>query len=94
MKKYKYKREHFESDEAFERFRKRQAKAQLSWLKKYEETNPEHREKRLLRQRLYSRYYNQSNFRQSFAEWLKEQYRIEDMRMTSVGRLRAIFSER
>lgn len=93
MKKYKYKRDHFDNQEQFDNYRKRQAKAQNRWLKKAEELNPERRERRLLKQRLYSRYHHHTDCRQSFAEWLKEVFHIEDIKSVTLERLRRIVSK-
>lgn len=87
MKHYKYKREHFETQEQFDNFRKGRAKAQKKWLKKHELANPEYKERRVLRQRLYSRYYH-SGYKESFAHWLKEVHQIDDMKHISLLALR------
>lgn len=93
MKKYKYKREHFDTQEQFDRYRERQARSQKKWLRKYEELNPEHRERRLLRQRLYSRYHHHTDLRQGFAEWLKKTYDIDDIKSVTAERLKSIVSK-
>ena len=88
MKKYKYKREHFTSQQEYERFKKIKTKAQRRWLEKSESDNPERRERRLLRQRLYSRYYWHTDGRQSFADWLLKEYGIDDIKILSLDELR------
>ena len=90
MKVYKYKREHFETHEQFDRYRKRQTIAQNRWLKKLEKLNPEHRERRILTQRLYSRYHYHTECRQSFTDWLKEIFNIDDIKSVTIERLRVI----
>lgn len=92
-KQYKYKREHFDSQDAFLHFRRRCADAQKKWLRKSEQDNPEKRERRILRQRLYSRYYWHSDGRQTFADWLMEKYSIEDIKEVSMDYLRSCASK-
>lgn len=87
-KKYKYKREHFSTQAEYEHFKIRKNEAQKRWLEKSESESPEKREWRLLRQRLYSRYYWQSDGRQTFAEWLVIEYGIEDIKALSLDDLR------
>ena len=87
-KKYKYKREHFASQQEYEHFKARMNKAQKRWLEKSESFNPEKRERRLLRQRLYSRYYCQKEIRQSFADWLLQECGIVDIKSLSLDELR------
>ncbi len=89
---FKYKREHFGTQEQFDRYRERQARAQKKWLKKLEELNPEHRERRLLKQRLYSRYHHHTDCRQSFADWLREKFHIENIKQVAIERLRTMAS--
>ena len=93
MKKYKYKREHFASQADFDRFRENRTNWAKKWLRKHEEANPEHRERRLLRQCLYSRYHYNTDCRQSFNDWLKEAYGIEDIRAVPIEQLRAKVSK-
>ena len=83
----KYKRDHFDTQEEYDRFRNKHTKWQKSWLDKFEKSNPEHRERRLLRQRLYSRYYH-TDSRLSFKEWLKEIFYIDNIKTISLERLR------
>ena len=92
-KKYKYKREHFATQAEYEHFKNRMTSAQKRWLEKSEQGNPEKRERRILRQRLYSRYYWHPDGRQSFAEWLVEKYGIADIRSVSLDDLRVIASK-
>lgn len=92
-RQYKYKREHFATQAEYEHFKKRMTDAQKKWLKKREDVNPEFRERRLLRQRLYSRYYWRTNGRQSFADWLREKYSICNLRLVSIDDLRALASK-
>ena len=87
-KQYKYKREHFNTQQEYERFKARMNKAQKRWLEKSESASPEKREWRLLRQRLYSRYYWHSDGRQTFAEWLVIEYGIADIKALSLDELR------
>ena len=87
-KKYKYKREHFASQQEYEHFKNRKNEAQKRWLEKSESVNQEKRERRLLRQRLYSRYYWHSDGRQTFAEWLIIEYGIADIKALSLNELR------
>ena len=89
-KKYKYKREHFDTQEQYDRFKSNRSRWQLTWLRKHEEADPEYKERRLLRQRLYSRYYWHGDGRQSFPDWLKEQYDIEDIKAIPLERLREV----
>ena len=79
MRKYKYKREHFETQEEYNRFRYNRTKWQKEWLARSEKENPERRERRLLRQRFYSRYYYHTDCSMSFGQWLLETYGIEDL---------------
>ena len=88
QKKYKYKREHFASQQEYEHFKSRKNEAQKRWLEKSEFGNQWKRERRLLRQRLYSRYYWHSDGRQTFAEWLVIEYGIEDIKALSLDDLR------
>ena len=90
MKKYKYKREHFNTEEEYAHFRKRATAGYKKWLNKHEETHPEYRERRILRQRLYSRYYWHTDGRQSFAQWLLEKYGITDIKEVKIEDLRVI----
>jgi len=92
-KQNKYKREHFDSQDDFLHFRRRCAEAQKKWLQKSEQENPEKRERRILRQRLYSRYYWHSDGRQTFAGWLLEKYSIEDIKQVSLSDLRSCASK-
>ena len=92
-RKDKYKREHFNSNEEYQHFRKRTTRNFRKWLDKHEEENPEHRERRILRQRLYSRYYWHTDGHQRFAEWLNEKYGIEDIRKLSIEDLRVYASK-
>ena len=87
-KKYKYKREHFDTQQEYERFKNRRNRDQKRWLEKSELSNPEKRERRILRQRLYSRYYWHMNGLQSFAEWLSKEYGITDINTISLEDLR------
>ena len=92
-KQYKYKREHFDTQQEYERFKARMNKARMNkaqkrWLEKSESASPEKREWRLLRQRLYSRYYWHSDGRQTFAEWLVIEYDIADIKALSLDELR------
>lgn len=87
MKKYKYKREHFDTQEQYEAFKRRNTKSRKTWLNKRELLNPELRERRIIRQRLYSRYY-WSGSRHTFAEWLLEEYGIESISTIPIDRLR------
>lgn len=87
---YKYKREHFSTQEEFERFKSRTCRAVKKWLFKTESANPEKKERRILRQRLYSRYYIRCSCNQSFREWIKDVYGVEDIRTVSIEILRAI----
>lgn len=89
-KRYKYKRSHFSSDEEYERFRIRSVKAQKRWLKKREDSDPEYRERRILRQRLYSRYYYTTDCRVTFRDWLEEEHGISDISRIQIGDLREI----
>lgn len=89
-KQYKYKREHFNTQQEYERFKSRMNEAQKRWLKKSESANPDRRERRLLRQRLYSRYYWYTDGRQSFKEWLVEKYGIFDVKSLTLDELRAV----
>lgn len=93
-KAYKYKREHFSSQEEYERFRKRMTSAYKRWLNKHESKDPLFREFRLLRQRLYSRYYWHSDGRLSFKDWLKDKYAIEDIKNVPIDVLRDIASSK
>lgn len=93
MKKYKYKREHFNTQQEYERFKARMNKAQKRWLEKSEFVNPEKRERRLLRQRLYSRYYYYTDGRKKFADWLLEIYGIKDVKRLTIDELK-IYAER
>ena len=87
-KKYKYKRVHFSTQAEYEHFKRRKNEAQKRWLEKSEFGNQWKRERRLLRQRLYSRYYWHSDGRQTFAEWLVIEYGIEDIKALSLDDLR------
>ncbi len=90
MKKYKYKREHFSSQEEFERFKKGRTEAMKKWIRKRDSASTEFHERRILRQRIYSRYYWHSDGRQSFADWLLQKYGIEDIKKVSLEDLRVI----
>lgn len=92
-KQYKYKREHFNTQQEYDRFKARMNKAQKRWLEKSESVNPEKREWRLLRQRLYSLYYWHSDGRQTFAEWLAIEYDIADIKALSLDELRQLVSK-
>ena len=92
-KKYKYKREHFSTSEEYADYRKRATAYYRKWLDKHESENPEHRERRILRQRLYSRYYWHGDGRQTFAEWLMEKFSITDIREVSIEALRVYASK-
>ena len=87
-KQYKYKREHFDTQLEYEHFKKRMNEAQKRWLEKSESCNPEKHERRLLRQRLYSRYYCQKDIRQSFSDWLLQECGIVDIKSLSLDELR------
>lgn len=93
QKQYKYKREHFATQEEFLHYRERKARTQKKWLTKSEQQHPERRERRILRQRLYSRYYWRSDGRQSFADWLLKNYEIADISMVSLDDLRVCTSK-
>jgi len=93
-KKMKYKREHFDTDEDFKRFCKGNSERILRWLKKTEEKNPEKRERRLLRQRLYSRYYCRMDYRHTFSDWMKEKYGVADIKTLSVEELRGLCEQK
>lgn len=93
MKKYKYKREHFASQQEYERFKDRMNKAQKRWLEKSDSASPEKREWRLLRQRLYSRYYWHSDGRQTFSEWIFIEYGISDIKTISLDELRQLVNK-
>lgn len=92
--KFKYKREHFETQEQFDSYRDRQNQSQKKWLKKHEQSYPEHRERRLLKQRLYSRYHYHTDCRQSFREWLKETFYVEDITEVPIEKLRTLAANR
>ena len=92
-KQYKYKREHFDTQQEYDRFRSRHTEAQKRWLEKSELTNPKKRERRILRQRIYSRYYWHSDGRQSFAEWLVIKYGIADINALPMDELRRYASK-
>ena len=92
MKKYKYKREHFNSQEEYDHFRQNRTRWQKKWLEKFEKANPEHKERRLIRQRLYSKYYH-SDSRESFTEWLKKNYGITDIKTIPLDNLRGKVSK-
>lgn len=87
-KQYKYKREHFDTQEGYEHFKKVRTEAQKRWIAKHD-NDPEFKERRILRQRLYSRYYWHSS-RQTFAEWLLEKHGIECIKTIPIERLREI----
>jgi len=87
-KNYKYKREHFKTQEEYERFKRRANESQKRWLAKVESENPERKERRLLRCRLYSRYYWRSDGRDTFSDWLHENYGITDIKSLSIEELR------
>lgn len=89
-KKYKYKRDHFDTQEDYERFKENRTRWQMTWLRKFEQSHPEYKERRLLRQRLYSRYYNHSDGREPFADWLCRTQGIEDIRTFPIERLRKV----
>ena len=90
MKKYKYKREHFSCTGKYLRFKERVAVAQKKWVSHSEENNPEKRERRLLRQKLYSRYYRNTNVRKTFVEWLHENFGISNVMTMPLEDLRII----
>lgn len=92
-KKYKYKREHFDTNEEYASFRKRATAGYKKWLEKHEKEHPEYKERRILRQRLYSRYYWHGDGRQTFAQWLEENLGIEDIRVVPLEDLRVIASK-
>lgn len=77
---FKYKRDHFATQEEFERFKMRRTKAQKRWLEKSENLHPEKRKRRLLRQRLYSYYYSHTDGRQPFADWVVEKFGNVDLK--------------
>lgn len=87
-KQYKYKREHFNTQQEYERFKARMNKAQKRWLEKSESASPEKREWRLLRQCLYSRFYYHTDGRMKFADWLVIEYGITDIKALSLDELR------
>ncbi len=86
----KYKREDFSSQEDFLKYRRLSSMYKMRWLNKREETDEEHREFRILRQRLYGRYYYQCSEKISFAEYLHKYYGVEDIRTISLERLRKV----
>lgn len=88
-KKYKTKREHFDSQKEFDYYRSKRSFWQKTWLDKYELTHPEHRERRLIRARLYRRYYN-SDCRKTFHEWLAEKYQIDNIKEADIEYLRSL----
>lgn len=90
----KYKREHFDTQQEYDFFKARMNEAHKRWLEKSESSSPEKREFRLLRQRLYSRYYWHSDGRQSFADWLVVKYGISDINALSLDELRQYASKR
>ncbi|MBQ7470889.1 MAG: hypothetical protein IJS97_00470 [Prevotella sp.] len=90
MRFHKYKREHFDTQEEYDHFKSVRTKAMKRWYAKRDEKDPEFRERRILRQRLYSRYYWHGDGRQSFPDWLKEQYDIEDIKAIPLERLREV----
>ena len=94
MKKYKYKREHFDSQEQYDSFRGKRTEWQKKWLRKFEDSNPEHKERRLLRQRLYSYYHYHTDCRQSFKDWLKHHLHVEDLKSVSLDRLRVLAKQK
>ena len=93
MKKFKYKREHVDTQEQYDAFKRSNTKSRKAWLEKHELLNPEHRERRIIRQRLYSRYYNHTDFKISFRDWLKEEYDIDDINAIGIELLRAKVSK-
>lgn len=93
MKKYKYKREHFQTQEDFDKFRKVRSRAQIKWLNRKEEKNPSLRERRILKQRLYSRYHYRTDCRKSFAQWLRETCGINDIKRIPLEELREAASK-
>lgn len=93
MKKFKYKREHFDTQEQYDAFKRRNTKSRKTWLNKRELLNPELRERRIIRQRLYSLYYNHTDFKTSFRDWLKEEYDIDDINAIGIELLRAKVSK-
>ena len=92
-KQYKYKREHFDSQDDFLHFRQMRTEAQKKWLARSEQDNPERHERRILRQRLYSRYYWHSDGRRTFADWLLEKYAIHDIKEVPIEDLRVYASK-
>ena len=89
MRHHKYKREHFGSQEEYDHFKSVRTKAMRRWYSKRDE-DPDFKERRILRQRLYSRYYWQGNVRQSFHDRLAEHYAIEDIKTIPLERLRVV----
>lgn len=94
MNRNKYKREHFDSHEEYDRFRGKRTQWQKKWLNKFEEANPEHRERRLLRCRLYDYYYRHTDYKQSFADWLKENLHVDDLKSVALERLRVLVKQK
>ena len=92
-KKYKYKREHFNTQQEFDRFRNRMNVAQKRWREKAEAANPNKRELRLLRQRLYSRFYYHTEGRKKFSDWLFETYGITDIKSLTIDELKVYASK-
>ena len=88
----KYKREHFATQEEFDRYRKRVSEAHLRWLSKREGANPELRERRIMRQRLYSRYYWRYDGKQTFSQWLDTEFGVKDISSIPIEELRRISS--
>ena len=84
MTRYKYKREHFATQEEDDRFLEKHAAAVKRW---YHKESPERKERRLLRQRLYSRWYNSTDFKESFRDYLIS-VGIDDINTEPISRLR------
>ena len=89
----KYKREHFDTQQEYERYRNRKNEAFKRWLKKSELKNPKKKERRILRQRLYGRYYSKTDGRQTFPNWLLETYGISDIKTIPLADLRVLASK-
>lgn len=91
-RKYKYKREHFDSQEGYEKYSAMQSESHKRYyLKHKDEEDPVHREKRLLRQRIYNRWYFGTDMSKSFEEFLQD-YGITDLGTMSVEQLRLSLS--
>jgi len=87
----RYKPEHFKNWESFLRYRKNHNNAQKKWIQRVESKNAEKRERRILRQRLYGRYYS-SPFadKMSFKQYLLDVYGIKDIASVQIEELRSI----